>query len=743
MSHDHSSPSEVTPLKPLVPSLDPLPSDPHDKPSEHTSGLRGTSEHAEGDDHSMSQHDMKGEKGAAQPGHKHAGMAHDMSDPAMAADMEADIRKRFFVALALSVAIVLLSPMGAMIGIHLPLSTAIRSWTLLVLTTPVVFWCGWIFISGAYHALRNRKLDMSVLIAVGVLAAYLASVYLTVIGSKDLFYEAAAMLVTFVLFGHWMEMKSRRGTNDALKALFNLVPPQAHVLRDGKESDIPTAEVVLGDLVLLRPGDRVPVDGEVTEGETAVDEALVTGESVPVEKKVGDKVIGGSVNGAGAVTVRATAVGEDATLSRIAKLVETAQNSKAPGQRLADKAAGYLVVLAVGAGIITFVAWRWGAGASFLTALTFAISAIVIACPDALGLATPTAVAVGTGLGAKRHILIKDAATLEGASKITAVVLDKTGTLTEGKPRVTDVAVAGGATDNEALRLLAAAEKSSSHPLAVAILEEAKRRNLAVPDRVEEFQNVAGHGLRATVEGKRLIVGNARFLTDEKVSLAPIQAHMDRLLGAGRTVILLAVDGKASAVVGVTDPIKPSAKRAITELKKLGIETAMVSGDNKAVAEAVAKEVGIERVFAEVLPENKADYVQKLQKEGKFVAMVGDGVNDAPALATADIGIAIGAGTDVATEAAKIVLMQSDPLDILNAIILSKATVGKMKQNLVWASVYNLLAIPVAAGALYHWLGWSLRPEVSALLMSASSIIVAVNAVMLRRSEGSLLTTQA
>ena len=535
---------------------------------------------------------------------------------------------------------------------------------------------------------------------------------------------------------------ARRGTNDALKALFDLVPPRAHVLRDGKESEVPTAEVVLGDIVVLRPGDRVPVDGEVTEGETAVDEALVTGESLPVEKKPGDKVIGGSVNGAGSVKFRATAVGEDATLSRIAKLVETAQNSKAPGQRIADKAAGYLVVLAVGAGIITFVAWRWGAGATFLTALTFAISAVVIACPDALGLATPTAVAVGTGLGAKHHILIKDAATLEGASRITAVVLDKTGTLTEGKPRVTEIAVADGTVDNDALRLLAAAEQHSSHPLAVAILDEAKRRGLTLPEQVLDFRNIAGHGLKATVEGHSILVGNARLLETEKVSLAPIQAHLDRLMAAGQTVILLTVDGKAAAVVGVTDPMKPSAKRAVAELKKLGIETAMVSGDNKAVAERVAKEVGIDRVFAEVLPENKAEYVKKLQAEGKFVAMVGDGVNDAPALAQADIGIAIGAGTDVATEAAKIVLMQSDPLDILNAIILSKATVGKMKQNLVWASVYNVLAIPVAAGAFHHWLGWSLRPEVSALLMSASSIIVAVNAVMLRRSESSLLSTQ-
>jgi len=593
------------------------------------------------------------------------------------------------------------------------------------------------FLSGAYHALRNRMLDMSVLIAVGVLAAYLASVYLTVIGSKELFYEAAAMLVTFVLFGHWMEMKSRRGTSNALRALFDLVPPKARVLRDGRELEIPTAEVVKGDLIVLRPGDRVPVDGEITEGETAVDEALVTGESLPVEKKPGDKLIGGSVNGAGSVTYKATAVGEEATLSRIARLVETAQNSKAPGQRIADRAAAYLVVLAVGAGIVTFVAWRWGAGASFLTALTFAISAVVIACPDALGLATPTAVAVATGLGAKHHILIKDAATLEGASRITAVVLDKTGTLTEGKPRVTDIVTAPGTTEEEALRLLAATERSSSHPLAVAILEEAKKRSLPEAQKVTDFENIAGHGLKASVEGKRVLVGNATLMEKEGVSLAPVQEGLDRMLAAGRTLILLAVDGKAAAVVGVADPIKASAKRAVAELKKLGIETAMVSGDNKVVAEAVAKEVGIDRVFAEVLPEHKADYVKKLQNEGKFVAMVGDGVNDAPALAQSDIGIAIGAGTDVATEAAKIVLM---PLDILNAIILSKATVRKMKQNLVWASVYNVLAIPVAAGAFYHLLGWSLRPEVSALLMSASSIIVAVNAVMLRRSEGSLLT---
>ena len=333
--------------------------------------------------------------------------------------MEAEIRTRFLVALALSALVVLISPMGEMIGIRLPLSAAARSWTLLLLTTPVVFWCGWIFVAGAFRSLVSRRLDMSVLIAVGVLAAYLASVYLTIIGSKELFYEAAAMLVTFVLFGHWMEMKSRRGSSDALHALFNLVPPKARVLRRRQEMEIPTTEVVRDDVVVLRPGDRVPVDGEVVEGTTSIDESLVTGESLPVEKKPGGKVVGGSVNGAGSVKFKATGVGEETTLARIAKLVETAQNSKAPGQRLADKAAAYLVVLAVAAGIATFIGWRWGGGVSFVTALTFAISAVVIACPDALGLATPTAVAVGTGLGARHNILIKDAATLEGASRIT------------------------------------------------------------------------------------------------------------------------------------------------------------------------------------------------------------------------------------------------------------------------------------------------------------------------------------
>ncbi len=684
----------------------------------------------------MSAHDMHQMPAAS--GEHGGGMAHDMSDPAMAATMEADIRRRFWVALALTIAIVLISPMGEMIGLHLPIAPSLRSWLLLGLTTPVVFWCGWMFLSGAASALRRWRLDMSVLIAVGVLAAYLASVYLTLIGSAELFYEAAAMLVCFVLFGHWMEMKARRGTSDAMRALFDLVPSEARVLRDGKEIVVPTAQLVKDDMVVLRAGDRVPVDGELVEGTTSVDESLITGESQPVKKAVGDALVAGSVNGAGSVRFRATGVGEETTLARIAALVRTAQASRAPGQRLADRAAAYLVILAVGAGVVTFLAWYVWADATFLVALTFAISAVVIACPDALGLATPTAVAVGTAVGAKHQILIKDATTLEGAAKITTVVFDKTGTLTIGKPSVTDLSVATGENETEALRLMGAVERQSSHPLALALVAEADRRGAPVADATD-VQNVAGHGLIATVEGHRVLVCNAKLMEREQVPLGPIQEPLDRLLATGRTVVLLAVDGRAVAVVGVSDPIKPSAKRAVAELRSRDIRTVLLSGDNQQVAEAVGREVGVDQVIAEVLPVDKSAHVKALQAKGQFVAMVGDGVNDAPALAQADIGIAIGAGTDVAIEAAKIVLMRSDPLDVTNAIILSKATVRKMKQNLVWASVYNLLAIPVAAGAFYSSFGISLRPEVSALLMSVSSIIVAVNAVMLRRASGSLL----
>jgi Cu2+-exporting ATPase len=671
--------------------------------------------------------------------HHGMGEAHDheamMADPRMAAFMEADMRRRFLWSLVLTVPAVLYSPLGqTLLRLRLP-EPILANWILFLLTTPVVFWTGSIFITGAYRSLQKRALNMSVLISVGVLAAYLFSVIITVLNAGETFYEAAAMLVTFVLFGHWMEMRSRRGTSDALQALFNLVPPKARVVRHGQAVEIPTADIQKDDIVELRPGDRVPVDGVVVEGETAIDESLVTGESMPVTKRSGDQVVGGSINQSGSVRFKATKVGEETALAQIVKLVEEAQSSKAPGQRIADRWAQYLVVLAVGAGVVTFGVWVGFMRESLLVALTFAISAIVIACPDALGLATPTAVAVGTGIGARHNILIKNAATLEQVSHLTAVVMDKTGTLTEGRPRVTDVEAVNGFQPDEVLRLAAAAEARSGHPLSKAVLEEAERRGVSIDGEVAGFENLAGHGVRASVSGREVLVGTAKLMRDRGLDLAPVQAHLDRLLAHGKTIMLVAVDNQVAGVAAAADPVRETSRGAVEGLRRLGIEVAIITGDNRQTAEAVAGQLGIRRVFADVLPEQKADYVKQLQQEGKFVAMVGDGVNDAPALAQANIGIAIGAGTDVAIETAEVVLMRSHPADVLRAIYLSKATVGKMRQNLFWASFYNILAIPVAAGILYPRFGIMLRPEWSALLMSASSIIVATNAVLLKTAE--------
>lgn len=657
----------------------------------------------------------------------------------MARLMEIDIRNKFFLSLLLTIPIILYSPLGTeFLKLNLP-SPIPLPWLLFILTTPVFLYSGWIFLYSTYIALKNKTLNMAVLVAVGITAAYAFSILLTFIGSADSYYEAAAMLITFVLFGHWMEMKSRRGTTDALQALFNLVPPQARIFKDGKEVMVSTGDIQLGDIIILKPGDKVPVDGEIIEGETAIDESLVTGESIPAAKKVGDQVIGGSLNTAGSVKFKATKIGKDTALARIVAMVEQAQNSKAPGQRLADNFAKYLVIGAIGSGLLVFGIWYFVVGSTFLVALSFAIATVVIACPDALGLATPTAVAVGTGLGAKHNILIKDAPTLEQVSKIQAIVLDKTGTLTEGKPTITNVAVVDGYDEGEALRLVGAAEAKSSHPLAGAVLDELKKRGLTLSESVNKFENLSGLGVKAIVDGKSVLIGTVKLMKDSNIALGTLEGKINEFLEHGETIMILAVDGVIKAVVSADDPIKPNAVKAVERLKALGIEIAMITGDNKITAEKVAHQIGIERVFAEVMPGDKADYVKKLQAEGKFTAMVGDGVNDAPALAQADVGIAIGAGTDVAIETAKVVLMKSDPLDILRAITLSKATVRKMKQNLFWASIYNLLAIPVAGGILYPSFGIMLRPEFAALLMSVSSIIVAVNAVLLKRVEKDLI----
>ena len=685
----------------------------------------------------------KSEEHKGHSGHGMSKMSHmdheaAMTNPQMAKEMEKDMRRRFFISLALTIPIFLYSPAGeGLFQMTLPTPIPV-AWLLFLLATPVVFWTGSIFITGSYYSLKVRKLNMAVLIAFGVLATYLSSVFIMFSGGKETFYEAGAMLVTFVLFGHWLEMKSRRGTSDALHALFDLMPPQARIMRDGKEILISSAEVVQGDIVVLKPGDKVPVDGEIIDGETAIDEALVTGESFPVSKKIGDKVVGGSINQNGSVQFRATKVGADTVLASIIKMVETAQNSKAPGQRIADKWAGWLVMIAIGAGLLTFFGWYVIAGASFIVALTFAVAAVVVACPDSLGLATPTAVAVGTGLGAKYGILFKDAMTLEGTSKINAIVLDKTGTLTEGKPKVTDTIAFGVFSEEDVLRFAASVEAKSNHPVAAAILAEATKRGVFVSGEVAQFRSLSGLGLEAVVDGKNILIGTERLLRDRGVDMVEMSGEIGKLLANGKTLSIVVVDKVAVGLIGIFDSVRETSKKTIMELKKLGIETAMITGDNKKTAEAVGALLGIDRVFAEVLPEDKASFVKKLQGEGKFVAMVGDGVNDAPALAQSDIGIAIGAGTDVAIETGNIVLMRSDPYDIVAAIRLSKATVRKMKQNLIWAATYNTLAIPIAAGLLYPSFGISIRPEWAALLMSGDSVAVAINAVLLKRIEPEL-----
>ncbi|MEZ4499226.1 MAG: copper-translocating P-type ATPase [Thermomicrobiales bacterium] len=655
-----------------------------------------------------------------------------MSDPLMAASMERDMRARFLVALLLTMPIVLPSSLGeSLFGYTVPADWH-SDWLMLALATPVVFWSGSIFITGAWHALRNRTLDMSVLIATGVLAAYFASLVLLLIDGDEVFFDAAAMLVTFVLFGHWLEMKSRRGTSDSLRALLDLVPETAIVIRDGREAEVATADIMRGDIVVIRPGGRIPVDGEVISGHSAVDESLVTGESMPVTKTAGDSVVGGSINLTGRFTFAATLVGSETTVARIAEMVRNAQASKAPGQRIADKAAQYLVVLAVGAGVLTFVAWSVFGGVSFKWRRPSPSPQWLSPALDALSLATPTAVAVGTGIAARHNILIKNAATLEGLAAIDVVAFDKTGTLTEGKPELTDLLPFGDFSDAELLALVAAAESASEHPLARAIVAAAGRRGVSLP-AVTAFQSIPGKGIVASVEGSEVRIGNCTLMQEADIDTTATTHQQDTLSAAGKTPILIAIDRQLAGLAAVADVLKPGAAASVAQFHAMGIETVMITGDNRRTAEAVARQLGIDRVFAEVLPEHKAAQIADLQIGGKRVAMVGDGVNDAPALAQADIGIAIGAGTDVAIETADVVLMKSDPRDIERAMRLSRETVRKMEQNLGWASIYNILAIPIAAGALYPAYGLKLPPEASALLMSFSSLIVALNAVSLKR----------
>ncbi len=648
-------------------------------------------------------------------------------------DMARDMRNRFLVSLLFTVPIVLWSMVGTeLLGEEVPTPLGINRevWQLL-LSLPVVFYASSIFFTGAIAALRARTLDMMVLVAVAVGVGWTYSVAATFFIEGEVFYEAVGMLATFVLLGHWFEMRARGGANDAIRALLDLAPPKAVVLRDGEPVEIPTSEVQVGDLLLVRPGSKVPVDATVEEGESQVDESTVTGESLPVKKAGGDQLIGATINKNGTLRARATAVGSDTALAQIVQLVQEAQNSKAPGQRLADRAAFWLVLVALVGGTLTFVVWYFIVGREAQEALLFAITVVVITCPDALGLATPTAIMVGTGLGAQRGILFKHAMALEEGASLDTVVLDKTGTLTRGEPEVVAVVTLDGIAEDEVLRLVAAAEGDSEHPLAQAIVNAARERGLQIP-QTESFEAVPGHGLLATVDGRGLAVGNARLLERENIARDELAARADELSGQGRTSVQVAIDGQATALIAVADAPRETAAEAIRALKELDVRPVMLSGDSRATAERVASELNLDEVIAEVLPADKAAEVTELQGQGRKVAMVGDGVNDAPALAQADVGIAIGAGTDVAVETADIVLMRSDPLDIATAITISRGTKRKMHQNLAWAVGYNSLALPVAAG-VFEPLGFVLRPEVGAISMAGSSIIVALNAVVLKR----------
>ena len=649
------------------------------------------------------------------------------------ADMARDMRNRFLLAAVLSVPILLWSPIGRdVLGFTPAAPFGLRDdvFSLLV-SVPVIFYSAWIFFDGAFRALRARTLDMMVLVAVAVGAGWLYSLWVTFTGGGDVFYEAATVLTAFVLLGHWFEMRARGGANEAVRTLLELAPPIALVVRDGEPVEVPTADVVVGDLLLIRPGAKIPVDGVVESGESEIDESMVTGESLPVTKLIGSEVIGASINTTGTLRVSATKVGSDTALAQIVALVQEAQNSKEPGQRLADRAAFWLVLVALIGGTGTFLAWL-AAGRSVSEAMLFAITVVVITCPDALGLATPTAIMVGTGLGAKRGVLFKNATALEISARIDTVVMDKTGTLTKGEPAVTDVVLEGWLTQDDLLALVAAVEKESEHPLAAAIVRHAA--DTGVPTlNATSFRSVPGHGATAQVKGRRVLVGNRKLMTAEGIDTAALTQQRDQLAATGRTAVLVAVDGKAAGVIALADAARETAAAAVEALHESGIEVVMLTGDNEATARRIAGQLGIDTVIAEVLPGDKAAKVAELQKAGKRVAMVGDGVNDAPALAQADLGIAIGAGTDVAIETADLVLMRSDPLDVPVALRIGRGTLRKMRQNLGWAIGYNAIALPIAAGVFEPSIGLVLRPEIAALSMSGSSVLVAVNALLLKR----------
>ena len=605
------------------------------------------------------------------------------------------------------------------------------------LTVPVIC-VGYRFYTVGFKSLFQKSPNMDSLIAVGTTAAVAFSLYNTfqiVKGNfqavHSLYFESAGVIITLILLGKMLEAVSKGKTGEAIKKLMGLAPKTAFVIQNGAETEIPVEEVEIGDIIIVKPGSKIPVDGVVIEGHTAIDESMLTGESMPVDKKAGDKVYAASLNTTGTVKFRAEKVGSDTALAQIIKLVEQAQGSKAPIAKLADIVAGYFVPAVIAIAVASGIAWFIGTG-DFKFALTIFISVLVIACPCALGLATPTAIMVGTGKGAENGILIKSGEALETAHKINAIILDKTGTITEGKPSVTDLICASNFTQEKLLQLAASAEKNSEHPLGQAIVRGAQEKSLTLLE-AENFNSITGQGIEAQIAGLSVFVGNRKMMEEKNISVKELEKDADKLAEEGKTPVFVAMDGQPAGIVAVADVVKKSSRAAIESLHKMGIEVAMITGDNKKTAEAIARQVGIDRVLAEVLPQDKAFEVKKLQQEGRKVAMVGDGINDAPALAQSDIGIAIGSGTDVAMESADIVLMHSDLTDVPTAILLSKKTIRNIKQNLFWAFGYNTIGIPVAAGVLYLFGGPLLNPMLAAAAMSLSSVSVLTNALRLKR----------
>lgn len=607
----------------------------------------------------------------------------------------------------------------------------------LLLTTPVMI-AGNKFFTVGFKSLFRRSPNMDSLIAMGTSAAFLYGIYAIaqINGGNtgyvdDLYFEAAGVIITLITLGKYLESVTKGKTSEAIKKLMGLTPKTAIIIKDGKELEVSIEDVEVGDIIVVKPGEKMPVDGEVVEGATSVDESMLTGESIPVEKNAGDKIIGASINKNGNIRYKATKVGKDTALAQIIKLVEDAQGSKAPIARLADVISGYFVPVVIILAITSALAWYFIGGQSTVFALTIFISVLVIACPCALGLATPTAIMVGTGKGAEYGVLIKSGAALETAHKIETIVFDKTGTLTEGKPIVTDVVVVNGITESNLLQLAASAEKGSEHPLGEAIVKGAEEKGLEFK-KLESFNAIPGHGIEVRIDNQAILLGNRKLMVDRKISLESLEETSDKLASEGKTPMYIAIDNKMAGIIAVADTLKENSKKAIKKLHEMGIEVAMITGDNKRTAEAIARQVGIDRTLAEVLPEDKANEVKKLQAEGKKVAMVGDGINDAPALAQADIGIAIGSGTDVAMESADIVLMRSDLMDVPTAIQLSKNTIRNIKQNLFWAFGYNTLGIPVAMGLLFIFGGPLLNPMIAAAAMSFSSVSVLLNALRLK-----------